>query len=1257
MLTQSAFLQQETRKALLSQSQLEHSKQLYHKMVLEGYLLMACMIRVEFGNAKAERMIDKWISGYDNPSFKQVIEDNLKSVLDIADAAVSIKQCRHWVVMATRYNEFQVPASTSTQSVFDYLTDKLSIGGGSFAKVGPYTGSVIMRCLQTAPGLNKGEKERISKLVGAGQQFTYQLIGASMSRILGHHSSADLLRIIAHELNRAGNLERDEVRKRVRFLVSGFRLSEICKRGKSDQDCLEAVEADFSAHTPQEDPSIPPHLLHPALTHPSNPKPLLDDKLHKLLQDNTPSKPAKPAPNTAGGNPLTNKVGKQPLTQKPSGSNPLPTKLGADHPGITAVGHPPKVGALSEHPLVHHVSEDWPLDVHPEHLTTSADELVNKVNELENPLITSIMENKNPELLKLLQQSGSPELLQTLLSSSAQFVNTAAKGDSQGTTRKEKARQRLRQLLAAFKGNKQKLTNAIKAHARLRLLSYLKNNRNSKLLQLMKMKYKEPLLAQVTSHEHVNNVQNDEGNHPPIVVNFKEKPKTKSEKALELLKLLELKHDARHAKIHPTEMQPGREILDELKDELSTLGFKHKHKPSQYVDNTLVHFGDLLSTGVGLPMDYEAGKAFDSYAAKKHHRNPFQYEEDWKGSLWHTRKHRHHRPNNHGLFLNQPHLGFINRINENSEQPPAEVYPSVSMTPGKMEKQTEPGNLLTEDVAATFGDDKGVDPNKDNLKNVFKDMASNSMDSNDIENLMSNLPGIVGHHVGKGEIHDILAQFGKATGKPVSSEQSSNEMAQLNSGSHFDGEHAAHIPQQFMQTPASGLLNDGAQMGEPDVAALQKHLQPQKIVELAEQSQGEKANSEGPSLLISDAARLQNMMSHGIIDKYGHDNEKIIHIHPNQKVIHINGYGNGPGGLGENVLNFNGEHLMNAQSQNEDNYAGINENEAKPKMDLLNLNGRIQGIEGLEDDKMAFKDSKSYESLGSNGKTFENYISTDGRAPVDSEVSKELKEQENFDADVLENEAKAVHHLSAVKPTTINTNYLESLSSEDFDHDETRQATVTQGAKQSDPIDNYMDLIHKQDAVDEDYAQHYYKNKNNAFSGNSGFSTDFEYQQFEKKSSLKKRGDKKKHTGNSGLSHNKNIKVGAKLKSGANKDTKVSSQRGKMQKLNSRGNLKDAKTKENRANNKKDGAKVTSKQQKKTTANKAKVNAYQPKGNQQKKLNGRQRNGKDKGKENAKGNIKIKVKGKNNHQNANKALNKQKNHSKGGLKEREMNIL
>eukprot|EP00794_Sanderia_malayensis_P014159 gene14159-15638_t len=221
-----------------------------YKMVLEGYLLTTCLVRMEFGKEKAEKIIDKWLSGYENLALKRIQEQNLKSVLDIAESAITQQQCHHWVVMATRYGDFDVPGSSTVQTIIDYMTDKLEIAQGSLARLGPAASSITLKCMQMGGNLSTDEQQRLSGLFGVGMAFTYELVGGVMSRVLGHHGSADLLRVIAHELNKASYLERDEIKKRVRFLVSGYRQSDLCKTLKSDLDCIEAVESDFTMHTP-----------------------------------------------------------------------------------------------------------------------------------------------------------------------------------------------------------------------------------------------------------------------------------------------------------------------------------------------------------------------------------------------------------------------------------------------------------------------------------------------------------------------------------------------------------------------------------------------------------------------------------------------------------------------------------------------------------------------------------------------------------------------------------------------------------------------------------------------------------------------------------------------------------------------------------------------------------------------------------------------------------------------------------------------
>ena len=1122
---------------------------------------MACMIRVEFGSTKAEKIIDTWISGYNIPAFKQVIEDNLKSVLDIADSAVSVKQCRHWVVMATRYNEFQVPSLSNIQIVTDYLTDKLSIGGGSLAKVGPYTGSIVMRCLQTK--LDKEEKERASILVGVGQQFSYQLLGAAMARILGHHSSADLLRILAHELNRASNLEREEVRKRVRFLVSGFKLSEICRKLKSDQDCLEAVEADFSAHTPAGEhlPHLQTLLPHPALGHPALGHPVLDHPVlghpmadhpqlshhpvldHPLHQDAlqtlpelAPLKPKKPSPGKVGGNPLTHKVESQPLTHKQDGNHPLHLKIGADHPGIS-VSQQNDHTALLEHALNHHITEDWPLDVHPEHLTTSADELVDKVNSMDNPLITAITENKNPALLKLLEESGSPELLQTLLNSQVPIKddNTPNLGQLQ-LSNKEKAKMRLKQLLAAFKGNKQRLTKAIKARAKLRLLSYLQNHKNAKLLSLMKMKYKEPLMQELGFHHG--------GQTPQMkmqsLLRLNAKPKTKEVTAKELLQLLKLQHGVHHAKFNPSKLQPGKDILDELKVELGSLGFKHKQKPAEYVDNTLVNFGNTGFAGVGLPIDEHAADVMN-YLNRKHH-NPFQYEEDWKGSIWSSKKHQQH--GNPQQSIDQEHHSE-SWMPEHSR--PSQSYGGISekVTAGQEANgfaavHSNPGLTPIDDTAATFGSINEENTNKENLKNVLKDVANNGMDSSDVETLLTNLPGIIGHQIDKQEVNTIMAQLGKKEGQPFNSVRLPAINEQASPGEQYSSYHPSQTP------------------GSP--ATIQQQLQPQKIVEQVELTSTEQGQDKG-SLSNGPAGEEMSQMNEGTIDMHNMGNSKVsfakegeedvVDISPNQKEIHVN------------ALEGNSDATTTDQlAKEQDNYAGVTEND-KPQVDLLNLNGKIQGIEGL--DSASDMDG---------AKMVENLLSTDATpsSQADQETVNELKEQAEFDANAL----STVHQLGSVKPTTINTNYLESFDNdnddgsrefssklankpsaidtnyletidapissrlsdkptainanylESFDNDNADASALKKSGTKHDAVEDYMTYIHKQDAVDESYAKQYYKNSDNPMTAatSSLFQSDVDFDNFDKKT-LKNKSKKGRQNGNQ---HKLDVKKGNEMK-------------------------------------------------------------------------------------------------------------------------------
>jgi len=1157
----------ETRKPLLSQEQLDDSKMLYHKIVLEGYLLMACMIRVEFGSKKAETIIDTWLSGYNIPGFKQVIEDDLKSVLDIADSAVSAQQCRHWVVMATRYNEFQVPSLSNIQIVSDYLTDKLSIGGGSLAKVGPYTGSIIKRCLQTK--LEKGEKERASALVGVGQQFSYQLLGAAMPRILGHHSSADLLRILAHELNRASKLEREEVRKRVRFLVSGFKLSEMCRRLKSDQDCLEAVEADFSAHTPAGDHILSlqslltnPHLDHPVTDHPvllhpphslhniSALHPLLG-AIHKPLPQLTLAKPGKPSPGKVGVSATTNKVGQQPLTHKPGG-NLLPNlKIGADHPGIS-VSEQTDHTALLEHGLNHHITGDWPLDVHPEHLTSSADELINKVNNMDSPLITAIIHNKNPGLLKLLQDSGNPELFQKLLNSQVPIMNeNAINLEGHQMSSKEQARLRLKQLLQAFKGDKQRLSKAIKARAKQRLLLYLRNHRNAKLLSLMKMKYKEPLMAELGFH--------GDDQAPQLKMhsayNLKERPKAKAVTANEILRLLKLQHGKHNSKFHSSQLRPGNEILDELKEELGSLGFKHKQKQAEYIDNTLVHFA-----GVGLPIQDNPG---DVVNEMKHH-NPFQYEEDWKGSMWSSKKHNQQENPQQLLGEQQQQQHNTAWILENGTPHLSTEGVSEKTNAGQQANSISvmhntPGIASIDESTATFGNVNEENTNKENLKNVLKYVSGKGADMNDAEILLSNLPGIIGHQVNKQEVNNMLAQFGKKNGE----QYNSVKLPATNYGKASPGEQLSSYTSSENVRLAS---QDEAAQGLPieNVETIQKQLQPQKIVEQVELSstdQNQASLSSGPvpveisQMSDGDVAAPSMESGKAVFGKEGQ--EDVVHIAPSQKEIHI-----GPSSLQQNSETFTTEQLGS------DNYAGVTENE-KPRVDLLNLNGKLEGLEGLDSASDTDGD-KAIDSLLSN-----DAVPT---SQTDQETMSELKEQAEFDKNAL----TTVHRLASVKPTTINTNYLESFDNDDVEEPkafssklinkpttidtnyldtidrplssrlsnrptsintnylESLDSNDATGLKKSgtstDVVDDYMNYIHKQDAVNDAYAKQFYKNNiNNPMAMMS--STMFEnedYSNFDKKT-LKSKSKTGRKAANKQLKSSKNIRAKGKQKLASNK--------------------------------------------------------------------------------------------------------------------------
>ena len=1123
---------------------------------------MACMIRVEFGSKKAETIIDTWLSGYNIPGFKQVIEDDLKSVLDIADSAVSAQQCRHWVVMATRYNEFQVPSLTSIQIVTDYLTDKLSIGGGSLAKVGPYTGSIIKRCLQTK--LEKAEKERASALVGVGQQFSYQLLGAAMPRILGHHSSADLLRILAHELNRASKLEREEVRKRVRFLVSGFKLSEMCRRLKSDQDCLEAVEADFSAHTPAEDHilSLQSLFSNPQLAHPVTDQPVLLHPphsihnisalhpvlgaTHKPLPQLTLAKPEKPSPGKVGVSAATNKVGQQPMTHKPGG-NLLPNlKIGADHPGIS-VSDQTDHTALLEHGLNHHITEDWPLDVHPEHLTSTADELINKVNNMDNPLITAIIHNKNPGLLKLLQDSGNPELFQTLLNSQVPIMNdNTINLEGHQMSGKEKARLKLQQLLEAFKGDKQRLSKAIKARAKLRLLSYLRKHRKAKLLSLMKMKYKEPLMEELGFH--------GDDQAPQLKMhsayNLKIRPKAKAVTAKEILKLLKLKHGKHNSKFHSSQLKPGNEILDELKEELGSLGFKHKQKQAEYIDNTLVHFA-----GVGLPIQDIPGDVVNEM--KQH--NPFQYEEDWKGSMWSSKKHNQHE-NPQQLFgeqqQQQHHTAWVL---ENSTPHQGTEGASEKTNAGQQANSisvinSTPGIASIDESKATFGNVHEENTNKENLKNVLKYVSGKGVDSSDAEILLSNLPGIIGHQVNKQEVNSMLAQFRKKNGE----QYNSAKLPAMSYAKASPGEQLNSYPSSENVRLAS---QDETAQGSPfvNLEAVQKQLQPQKIVEQVELSSTDRDQA---SLNSDPVPEEISQMNDGVVAAQGtesgkavfgkEEQEDVVHIQPSQKEIHI-----GPSSSQQNSDAFATEQLGG------DNYAGVTENE-KPRVDLLNLNGKLEGLEGL-DGTSDIDGDKAIDSLLSN-----DAVPT---SQTDQETMSELKEQAEFDKNAL----TTVNRLASVKPTTINTNYLESFDNDDVEEPkayssklmnkpttidtnfletidrplssrlsnrptdintnylESIDSNDATGLKKSgtntDVVDDYMNYIHKQDAVNDAYAKQFYKNNINnpmAMMSSTMFESE-DYSNFDKKT-LKSKPNTGRKTANKELNSRKNIRAKGKQK-------------------------------------------------------------------------------------------------------------------------------
>ena len=231
---------------------------------MEGDAFITCMFRVEFGHDKAQSLLDTWTSGYKSEEVKKAKQRSLNHVMEFASQAIDSRQCRHWVVMSTRYAHFPIPDVKTLDKELEPMRKKLGKEKNALTAIAPALESVQIRCLKRA-SLNEEEKERIADLIGTGSAFKHELTGGVMPEVLGRIECGNLLRIIAHGINQAKYLEDIEIEKRLTLLLAGYRQGYLCQRAKTDQECIELVDAGAA-----EDSLITPafnHILHSASPH------------------------------------------------------------------------------------------------------------------------------------------------------------------------------------------------------------------------------------------------------------------------------------------------------------------------------------------------------------------------------------------------------------------------------------------------------------------------------------------------------------------------------------------------------------------------------------------------------------------------------------------------------------------------------------------------------------------------------------------------------------------------------------------------------------------------------------------------------------------------------------------------------------------------------------------------------------------------------------------------------------------------------
>eukprot|EP00794_Sanderia_malayensis_P014160 gene14160-15639_t len=411
------------------------------------------------------------------------------------------------------------------------------------------------------------------------------------------------------------------------------------------------------------------------------------------------------------------------------------------------------------------------------------------------------------------------------------------------------------------------------------------------------------------------------------------KPKTKPRKtptflspSKELLDELRLavkeKDRAKHVKGHNYHSMLNKEILAELGDELAML--KPVKKPNEFYDDTLVHFGDVGDDEHHRPAILHSDEADRGENIHDNHVDVHDDHDMHNGV--HDENHEEHEyhhvqpyewQESHPSKLPPSDLSMPAGVTHNNA---INIYPYR----GSSRANDESAHVIdqehhADDVASSLGnEDRFRDPIEENekqtnIKNILSGFTDRNIDKDDMDSMMSNLPGIMGQHVGNNELGDIMADMEKSKQKPAAAREMMEEKALM----HAKEEEINGPDKEILRTHQDELFADDQGKAK------------------FEMNQGKQTSHYfKPEFNTEEDSRLASITA-------------VEDTAKKPKPIDIYDAGNGKGvesPVASEKANYNPSSEVDAE-----NYAGVTEPDSdKAKGDILNLDGGIDGLEGMD---------------------------------------------------------------------------------------------------------------------------------------------------------------------------------------------------------------------------------------------------------------------------------------------------------------------